>query len=69
MMRIRAIVGGYYLQYQTFSQIIFLAFLLNILKSKSAEEYRIFYSGPNNLISKINSAAKKLKIKFYNNTI
>ena len=40
----------------------------NILKGKSAEEYRIFYSGPNNLISKINSAAKKLKIKFYNNT-
>ena len=41
----------------------------NIVKVKSAEEYRIFYSGPNNLISKINSAAKKLKIKFYNNTI
>ncbi len=40
----------------------------NIVKGKSAEEYRIFYSGPNNLISKINAAAKKLKIKFYNNT-
>ena len=40
----------------------------NILNGKSAEKYRIFYSGPNNLISKINSAAKKLKIKFYNNT-
>ena len=40
----------------------------NIVEGKSAEEYRIFYSGPNNLISKINSAAKKLKIKFYNNT-
>tara|TARA_B100001027_G_scaffold178337_1_gene129641 strand:- start:143 stop:808 length:666 start_codon:yes stop_codon:yes gene_type:complete len=40
----------------------------NILNDKSPEKYRIFYSGPNNLISKINSAAKKLKIKFYNNT-
>ena len=40
----------------------------NILNGKSAEEYRIFYSGPISLISKINSAAKKLKIKFYNNT-
>ena len=40
----------------------------NILNGKSAEEYRIFYSGPNNLISKIKSVAKKLKIKFYNNT-
>lgn len=40
----------------------------NILNGKSAEEYRIFYSGPINLISKINSAAKKLKIKFYNKT-
>ena len=40
----------------------------NILNGESAEKYRIFYSGPNNLISKINSAAKKLKIKFYNNT-
>ena len=40
----------------------------NILNGKSAEEYRIFYSGPINLISKINSAAKKLKIKFYNST-
>ena len=40
----------------------------NILNGKSAEEYRIFDSGPINLISKINSAAKKLKIKFYNNT-
>ena len=39
-----------------------------ILNVKSAEEHRIFYSGPNNLISKINSAAKKSKIKFYNNT-
>lgn len=40
----------------------------SILNCKSAENYRIFYSGPNNLISKINYAAKKLKIKFYNNT-
>jgi len=41
----------------------------SLLNDKLAEEYRIFYSGPKRLATKMNSAAKKLKIKFYNNTI
>jgi len=40
-----------------------------LLNDELAEEFRIFYSGPKNLAPKMKSAAKKLKIKFYNNTI
>ena len=41
----------------------------SLLNDELAEEFSIFYSGPKNLAPKMKSAAKKLKIKFYNNTI
>ena len=41
----------------------------DVLNDGLAEDFRIFYSGPKSLAPKMKSAAKKLKIKFYNNTI
>ena len=41
----------------------------SLLNDELVEEFSIFYSGPKNLAPKMKSDAKKLKIKFYNNTI